>query len=332
MTTTRALETSNGITTSWIPFTTPGPSISPGCSFAMYIVPGSNQVLAFDIWQGQNMPFALQCLPSEVSQSFSQVTTGSMRFSLGPFHCPSDFATATTSVVDSISTSILCCPSQYQLSQSGSNTQCISTLTAGSIVPKSLYAPNGTWISWADTTISQLGTTILGNAVNGYVFASTTSSEASSTAATTIPTQTQSAISLHPTQTPAKAYNSNLSTPAKAAIAIGCLVAIIALILLFVYCSPKYRRKQNDMPLGVYEKEGSDPNSGLMGGSEDGPGGVAKHGGRESANHPVAAYQNALPPFAGGYEAGGSHPKGDSMYNNNSGPHEMDGHGQRRVT
>ncbi|CZR59921.1 uncharacterized protein PAC_09816 [Phialocephala subalpina] len=341
MTTSRLLEINNGVTTSWIPFTTPGPSIVAGCSSAMYMVPGSNEIVAFDVWQGQNIPFALQCLPTEVSRSYSQAGTGSMRTSLGPFHCPSDFSTATTSAINGISTSVMCCPSQYQLSQgSGTNMNCISTLTAGSVVPKSIYAPGGTWVSWNDTTISNVGTTIVGNMVNGYIFGSSTSSSStpSQTGTTTttnntpVIVQTGAATTTHATAThkPAKAYNHGLKTGAKAGIAVAAIVAALAIIALLIFCSYRQRR-QKRVPSNVYEKEGSQPSPGVV--EKASVSDVRQTAGEEGVNHPMAAYQNALPPtFAEGYETAGEHPRVDGMYNNQAGPHELDGHGQGRVS
>lgn len=290
----------------------------------MYIVPGSNEVVAFDVWQGQNIPFALQCLPIEVSRSYSQAGTGAMRTSLGPFHCPSDFSTATTSSIDAISTSVICCPSEYQLSQGpGTNTNCISTLTAGSIVPKSLYAPGGTWVSWNDTTISSVGATIVGNMVNGYIFASLTSSSSSASQTGTTTTtnntpaivQTGAATTIYATAThnPVKAYNQGLKTGAKAGIAVAAIVVALAIVALLIFGSYRQRR-QKGVPVDVHKKEGSEPSPEVV---EKGASDVGAVGGEEGVNHPMATYQNTLSPtFASGYETASEHPRVDGMYNN----------------
>lgn len=112
MTTTRPLEINNGISTSWLPLITAAP-IPTGCSSQMYVQPGVNNLVAFDPWQGIYIPSALTCLPYVVTKSWTEALTrtGTLLYSLGPFQCPSDFATVTTSAVDSVSTSVLCCPS-----------------------------------------------------------------------------------------------------------------------------------------------------------------------------------------------------------------------------
>lgn len=227
--------------------------------------------------------------------------------------------------------------------QNRTSAKCISTLTAGSIVPKSIYDPGGTWVSWDDTTISALGATVIGVTAVGYNFASSTSSSLSlqlpptpslpsPSPATTVlitPTSSQTAttISSNPTDALAKGYNSGLSTGAKAGIAVGCIVAALALAALLIFLSPKYRRRQKGIPLNYHEKDGSNPISELIAeyanyyekdgnpiselraGNEnyhetdgnpiselraesaDGSPGVARPGGgEESASHPMAAY------------------------------------------
>jgi hypothetical protein len=72
VTTTWPAEVNNGVTTSWIPFVTPGFSISPSCSAQMYIVPGSSLIVAFDPWQQINIEWQLQCLPAEVIEYWAQ--------------------------------------------------------------------------------------------------------------------------------------------------------------------------------------------------------------------------------------------------------------------
>ena len=95
MTTTWPAQVNNGVTTSWIPFVTPGFSASPSCSAQMYIVPGSSPIVAFDPWQQINIGFQLQCLPAEVIEYWSQSQSANPTLTsrLGPMHCPSMYTT-----------------------------------------------------------------------------------------------------------------------------------------------------------------------------------------------------------------------------------------------
>ncbi|KUJ12669.1 uncharacterized protein LY89DRAFT_212046 [Mollisia scopiformis] len=325
MASTHPVEINSGITTTWIPLTTPGPSAPAGCSGQMYMQPGLTTIVAFDAWQGLNVPFALQCLPIEVTQSYTQTSagvTGSTRFSLGPFQCPNEYTTASTTILNSLSTSVLCCPSEYRLSSSGTYLQCMSTQTTGSVVPNSLVISDGTRLSWVDTTVTASGTVILANSIIGYVFADqvTSSSGTSSTGAssTSTPAQTQgpaTTTSITPTQTPQMAYNHGLDTGAKAGIAVGCVVAALAVIILFIICSPRYRRKQTTIPSVAYEKDGSTPATEQVIGEL----------GTNDVNYPSDSL------LGGRYQAAGGLPKQGNMYNNNNNHpgahfvHEMDG-------
>ncbi|KAH7346165.1 hypothetical protein BKA65DRAFT_272446 [Rhexocercosporidium sp. MPI-PUGE-AT-0058] len=303
MTTTRLNELNNGIFTSWIPFTTPGLSVAPACSSAMYIVPGSNSIVAFDPWQGINIPFALACLPSEVSQSWSQGSTGSTRTSLGPFHCPSLFTTATSSALNSVSTTVVCCPSDYGYTKSGSDQQCISTLKSGSIVPKSILAPSGVWESWIDATVTAVPTTVRAANVNGYVFAASTSSSTSSSSTSSFKTSSKSSTSTKkPKSTSASSKNSSgTKKKKKSTLGTGALVGIIiaavlvaVLVILFVVLSRRKKRKAAQEPETVHEKDAtgaSDPKELSSGESE-------------------AAIDHSPPVVSAG---------------NGHGPHEMDG-------
>jgi hypothetical protein len=64
----RPEETNDGIVTSWIPFTTPGPDPGSTCSSAIYQIPGSTTLLGFDNWFTSVDP-GVTCLPTEVIES-----------------------------------------------------------------------------------------------------------------------------------------------------------------------------------------------------------------------------------------------------------------------
>ncbi|KAL2059791.1 hypothetical protein VTL71DRAFT_10175 [Oculimacula yallundae] len=263
MTTTRLNELNNGIYTSWLPFTTPGASVpAVACSSAMYIVPGSDSIVAFDPWQMKNIPFASQCLPAEVLSVWGQAATGSTRTSLGPFHCPSLFTTATASSLNAISTSIVCCPSDYGFTKSGANEQCISTLKSGSIVPKSIeLAANGDWKSWIDATVTSVPTTILAANVNGYVFAASTSSASSSSSKSSFTTSTSSApassTKIYSAKKKLKKKKASLGSGGIAGIVIA-VVAIAAFIALFMILSRRKKKQAKTEEEVVHEKDAGD--------------------------------------------------------------------------
>jgi hypothetical protein len=112
MSTTHSAVVNNGVTTSWIPFTTPGVSVSPAaCSSEIYRVPGSQDIMAFDPYYAKNIQSGLRCLPAEVTQSWEQGTKNGVTTSLGGFQCPSLYTKAATASIDEISTIVACCPS-----------------------------------------------------------------------------------------------------------------------------------------------------------------------------------------------------------------------------
>ena len=109
-TSTRPEEINDWTLISWIPFTTPGPSPDTICSAAIYQMPGESSLIAFDNWYTNIVgEGGVTCLPTEVIEWRAQNTATVI--SLGPFHCPSDYSTATTTAVDSVSTLVGCCPS-----------------------------------------------------------------------------------------------------------------------------------------------------------------------------------------------------------------------------
>ncbi|KAF4630062.1 hypothetical protein G7Y89_g8084 [Cudoniella acicularis] len=272
MTTTRPAEVNNGITTSWIAFTTPGLSAAPECSSQLYRVPGSSNINAFDPEYAQLIPNAVQCLPTEVVQVDLQPTTDlSTRLSLGPFNCPSMFSTAATASVNSISTIVACCPSYRD------DNKCISTVSVGqSLVIQSL---SGGVVPREDS-----GITITGVGVTGYVFAddqisstpitttitpiifypSASAGTATSTPATSTPSTLPSAnaVNAQPTQTatptstppPISNNSSGLSVGAKVGITLSVVFAVIAAVVLMAGFHMK--RRHHKQLLGTPEEGG----------------------------------------------------------------------------
>lgn len=110
---TRAAETSAGLTTSWVPLTTAGPTYSPECASAIYLNPQNNASIgAFDPWYGQHVNTALRCQLPQQTTWWDQVDlAASTLWNLGPLACPNGYTTATTSSFNAYSTILACCPS-----------------------------------------------------------------------------------------------------------------------------------------------------------------------------------------------------------------------------
>ncbi|RDL36953.1 uncharacterized protein BP5553_04386 [Venustampulla echinocandica] len=164
----RLPEVNSGITTTWIPFTTPSPPLASGCSSQIYRVPGSSELVAFDPYFAKNVPKAAQCLPSEVMKiwEWEQGSTGPTKFSLGPFNCPSLYTPAATASLNAISTILACCPSQYIYR---ADSKCISTVGSRQVLV--VDSPSGGLAPRADPTGSAASTIVTGFMVTGYVFA-----------------------------------------------------------------------------------------------------------------------------------------------------------------
>ena len=108
-TVTHPAETNNGVVTSWLPLPTAWPSVQP-CSTDIYSQVGGGLALAFDPWYGKEIDTRLTCLPPAATLWWSQ-SPGQTVTSLGPLACPELYTTGTTSVINSQSTFIACCPS-----------------------------------------------------------------------------------------------------------------------------------------------------------------------------------------------------------------------------
>lgn len=110
---TRAAETSAGLTTSWVPLATAGPTYSPECASAIYLNPQNNASIgAFDPWYGQHVNTALRCQLPQQTTWWDQIDlAASTLWNLGPLACPNGYTTATTSSFNAYSTILACCPS-----------------------------------------------------------------------------------------------------------------------------------------------------------------------------------------------------------------------------
>jgi hypothetical protein len=108
-------ETNGGIVTSWLPLTSTWPSVAECATGGIYSQMGANGALAiaYDPYYGMSIDRSLTCLPPFATAWWSQSTTTPLltHTSLGPFVCPGGYTTATSSVVNDISTFVGCCPS-----------------------------------------------------------------------------------------------------------------------------------------------------------------------------------------------------------------------------
>lgn len=111
---TRPAETNGGVVTSWLPVTSAWPSVEP-CSAAIYSQVGNIiglAAIAFDPFFGENINTELTCLPPFATSWWDQQqqTPAQTVTSLGPLVCPGLYTTATSSILNSMSTFIACCP------------------------------------------------------------------------------------------------------------------------------------------------------------------------------------------------------------------------------
>ena len=111
--TSHPLETNRGTVTSWLAMTAPLPTMPAECSEAIYSAGG--MAIAFaPVFSTSISP--IDCLPTEATAYYSQAISPAAEglpivTSLGPFICPSGYTTGTTSVLNSLSTFVGCCPS-----------------------------------------------------------------------------------------------------------------------------------------------------------------------------------------------------------------------------
>lgn len=120
MTTTHLPETNFGTVTSWLSLTTVFPYQS-GCSSSIWARWGFIESLtfdavAFDPGYGITVDPAVVCMPSQVTLWWETETAPTVngvatRYSVGLIACPEAFTTAGTSVVNSETTQVICCPS-----------------------------------------------------------------------------------------------------------------------------------------------------------------------------------------------------------------------------
>ncbi|OIW23617.1 hypothetical protein CONLIGDRAFT_637587 [Coniochaeta ligniaria NRRL 30616] len=235
MATAKLPETNSGVVTSWIPITTGYPSVQ-GCDKIYWSV-DPNPVAAWDPGYGLLVADS-SCLPRPVTTWWDQQFLGTNTdtvLSIGPVTCPQAYYTAKTSVKDSSSTLVGCCPIGYTFASflgHGNPGQCMSNLDAGQVIT---YAVKGQGGNFVITTQSILSKTIVaGIPVNGWVFAQETD-----TASTACATATTTIVSLP--------RDTGLSNGAKAGIGVGVSLGVIGLLTLLagIWMMRRARRRGN---------------------------------------------------------------------------------------
>jgi hypothetical protein len=110
MATVKLPETNSGVVTSWMPLTTAYPAVR-GCD-QLYWSVVANTVAAWDPGYGLFVADS-SCLPKAATTWWDQDKLGKNTetvMSIGPVTCPQAYYTARTSVKDSSSTLVGCCP------------------------------------------------------------------------------------------------------------------------------------------------------------------------------------------------------------------------------
>ncbi|PMD59208.1 uncharacterized protein K444DRAFT_664331 [Hyaloscypha bicolor E] len=254
-------ETNGGIVTSWLPLTSTWPSVAECATGGIYSQMGANGALAiaYDPYYGMSIDRSLTCLPPFATAWWSQSTTTPLltHTSLGPFVCPGGYTTATSSVVNDISTFVGCCPSSYTFEgtkDSGTLGQCNSPLSVGQVLT---YIDLTSSLHTASATISSEGASVFGVQLNGYIFAPS-STASSSSSILSLATSTGPTVSPTSSQTPS---TGGLSTGVRAAIGVGVSLAVLGLCALFVslFCIRRYRKKAAASDSGVNFNGSSPP-------------------------------------------------------------------------
>jgi hypothetical protein len=298
------VQTVSGVVTSWIPLTTGSPP-PPACSSAIYSQQGGGELIAFDpVLQVLVPSFTSSCFPTQATDWYNQGSPPLPTItSLGPFACPGGYTTAFTTTEKS-STHIACCPSYvlydplihltltcasdyvYQGSfvDHGTIGECWSTPTDGATIRYFTLTDTGTW---SETSTVLSSTHVVGVQINGYNFAtpttssSTTSSTSSSTTSSTSSSTTSSTSSSSPSTTPAlpgASVNPNpasptnsassshgLSSGSKIAIGVGLTLAIVGIAcLVTVWMLFRRRRRAQQLPAAesnaLFADRGNSPN------------------------------------------------------------------------
>ncbi|KAF4624990.1 hypothetical protein G7Y89_g13179 [Cudoniella acicularis] len=249
MSKTVSVETLNGVVTSWFPASTAWPAVRQ-CSTLYYSHAQANtggfSGTAFDPWYGQHWSTNLDCLPDAVTSWWQQtyLTPVQTVTSVGPLVCPELYTTASTSVLDSSSTFVGCCPSNYEhvtvYTSVPQLAQCYSSITSGQVLSYYIeMTPRPSTMN--TTTIGTAGGFIYALPVNGYQIAqvsnpttTTTGSGAAATAttATATTTPTSAASVTQATNTSLPTASAGLSSGATIGLGVGLSLGVVGLAAL----------------------------------------------------------------------------------------------------
>ena len=148
---THSTELNKGVLTSWLPLTTAWPA-HPACStkawvrFSQIIPSVAEWPYIYDPAYAETVDDSVTCLPPRATswwQGANTHTNPVTSYSLGPIVCPEDYTTATTTVVSTGSTSVVCCPRfvlllRLYLYQLTSNTANIPTFVISPVMGGSM--------------------------------------------------------------------------------------------------------------------------------------------------------------------------------------------------
>ncbi|KAB5572791.1 hypothetical protein GE09DRAFT_684292 [Coniochaeta sp. 2T2.1] len=244
-------ETNAGIVTSWVPITTAYPSVQ-GCDQLYYSVV-ANTVAAWDPGYGINVADS-SCLPRAATTWWNQGNLGRNTetvMSIGPITCPQAFYTARTSVKDSSSTLVGCCPIGYTFASflgNGNTGQCVSDLNAGQLITYAARNSVGRWVISTQTILDK--TTVAGIPINGWQFAQQTGTASTACATSTI------TVAASPNSNITSSDN-GLSSGAKAGIGVGVSLGVIGLLTLLagIWMMMRARRRDNDYGAAAVAQE-----------------------------------------------------------------------------
>ncbi|KAJ5628946.1 hypothetical protein N7490_011174 [Penicillium lividum] len=257
--TTIPAQTDGSTITSFVPLTTVY-TFPSSCS-TKYRLDGPS-LMAFDPAYGIDVQTGVDCVPpAQTTWWESEVVTGTGDYttvrSIGPIECPSDWSTLATSIKDSTSTAVMCCPSGYYLYGATAGQlagACHSNVTSGMTMTYGSTSDDSASFTMATTTMSS-SSTVGAIAIVGWnvqyvvsVTASATStstaiSTATSTDTSTSTTLTDSSTTLSTSSNASETSGSNtgggLSVGAKTGIGLGVglggigVIAFIAALWIF---------------------------------------------------------------------------------------------------
>ncbi|KAI5918707.1 hypothetical protein F4810DRAFT_558552 [Camillea tinctor] len=196
-------ETLSGTVTSFIPLTT---TFTPSAGCSDFFRLNGPSLVAFDPGYGLDIDTNVRCLPSAVTTWWEQGRFGDASdgahtaVSIGPLTCPDKWPTVASSVKDSSSTLVMCCPPDYHLENGIPGSvigDCLSDVPSGATIRFASTSPDNSE-SWSTATTDLASDSSVGAiAVVGWNIHRTsyiTSSTPTTTSHPTSPTTTLASI------------------------------------------------------------------------------------------------------------------------------------------